>query len=214
MNWQLACFEQLESTQSYLCAQALSLPEGQCIIAHQQTAGQGRQARSWDSAPGGLYCSFLLKPSVLLPDLPFALWWAILKTLEEQSHLKLRLKAPNDILYGSGKLAGMLIDAKIQQNRPLYYVCGVGINLNQQTFASELAESAVSLRQATGQCWEPEEILNHFLEQFALIYQLLLAGDFEARILAALSGRPVQMGYNSPDSILFEEYWYGKSNAT
>lgn len=39
--------------------------EGTCVRARQQTAGQGRGGRAWHSPPGGgLYMSFLLRPSI------------------------------------------------------------------------------------------------------------------------------------------------------
>ncbi len=206
MNWLLRRFEEIDSTQTWLLEQAEHLPEGTCVVAGRQFAGVGRQQRSWQSESGGLYVSFLLKPERLLPELPWALAWALLDGLEAQTGLEIELKAPNDLILNNRKLAGMLIDSRLVDMRPLYYVCGFGVNLNQTSFSQN---PGISLLQITGQHWQPEQVLQGLLKRFAEIYALLLKGDFAAGILAALSGRQVRIGYNVPDTILFEEYWHG-----
>lgn len=185
------------------------LPEGSCYLARRQLAGHGREARGWESAEGGLYASFLLKPERLLPELPWALWWASLEALEALSGLSLTLKAPNDLLVEGRKLAGMLIDSRILQSRPLYYVCGIGVNLNQQRFGPDLEGHAVSLCQLTGRRWEPEAVLRALLLRFGEVYALLRQGGFAPALLAALGQRQVQIGYNGREFTLFEEYWHG-----
>ena len=210
--WQIQTFEQLASTQSWLCRQAEQLPAGTCILASCQSAGVGREARSWESAPGGLYASFLLKPERILPELPWALWWAVLAALEAASGLELTLKAPNDLLFEGRKLAGMLIDSRILQTRPLYYVCGLGINLNQRDFGAELAQRAVSLYQLSRREWNPELLLEQVLSRFGEAYELLQDGRLAVQIRAALGRRPVQIGYNGREFTTFEEYWHGREH--
>ncbi|MEZ0370023.1 MAG: biotin--[acetyl-CoA-carboxylase] ligase [Candidatus Sericytochromatia bacterium] len=206
--WQIQAFEQLDSTQSWLCRQAEQLPSGTCILASCQSAGLGREARSWESAPGGLYASFLLKPERILAELPWALCWAVLEALEQTSGLELTLKAPNDLLVDGRKLAGMLIDSRILQARPLYYVCGLGINLNQRDFGPELAQRAVSLYQLSGRESDPAQVIEQVLGRFGAIYALLGSGRFAAEMLAALGRRRVQIGYNGREFTSFEEYWH------
>lgn len=202
-------FGELDSTQRALVAQATELPAGSCFVAERQTAGHGREARSWASAPGGLYASFLLKPPGLLPELPWALNWAVLEALEHQTGLELTLKAPNDVLGQGRKLAGMLIDSRILGLRPEYYVCGLGINLNQRRFDAALADRAVSLFQLTGREWEPESVLAGVLKVFAEKYAWLGLAEFERRLLGCLGRRRVQLGYNGQEFTSFEEYWHG-----
>lgn len=208
MKWQTQRFVDLTSTQHWLKQRAAELPEGTCVYARQQSAGQGRQQREWQSNPGGLYFSFLLKPSRLLHELPWALWWACLQTLEESSGLRFQLKAPNDILWQGHKLAGMLIDSQIQGFQPLYYICGVGINLNQSQL--NLAhQPACSLWQLTQQIWPLSTFLSAFQTHFAGLYALLKQPDsFEAQLLTALGERPVQIGYNEARFIPLKEYWH------
>ena len=59
------CFAQIDSTNSYLKAEAMSgAPDGLCAIADRQTAGRGRAGRSFRSDAGqGVYLSMLLRPA-------------------------------------------------------------------------------------------------------------------------------------------------------
>lgn len=208
LRWTITPFDSLDSTQSYLRAHS-ELPEGTCVVARLQSAGQGREGRHWQSEPGGLYCSFLLKPQEILPDLPWALLWAVWESLEQQTGLKLSLKMPNDILYGMQKLAGMLIDSRIQGSKPEYYLCGLGINLNQRSFPPELEQEATSLAQVTQTNWDPDRVLEQVLNCFEEKYRFLQASDFAEHLLQALETRTVRISYNGPE-IAFKEYWHGR----
>ena len=59
------CFAQIDSTNSYLKAEAMAgAPDGLCAIADRQTAGRGRAGRSFRSDAGqGVYLSMLLRPA-------------------------------------------------------------------------------------------------------------------------------------------------------
>lgn len=187
------------------------LSEGTCILASSQTDGTGRGERFWDSHPGGVYLSFLLKPAFLLNDLPWALLWAVLESVERLSALPFEIKAPNDLLYQQKKIAGMLIDSRIQGLTPLYYVCGLGFNLNQTDFSPELYDKAVSLRQLSSQQHDPDLFCRRFLACFAEKYAFLLSGHFEKQILNALGNRLIYFSYNSPDSVTLKEHWNARA---
>lgn len=209
LHWELHQLETVDSTQRWIAERVNELPAGFCLRAERQTAGVGREQRAWSSDSGGLYLSFLLKPEVLLPLLPWGLWWSLLEAVETLCGVTLTLKAPNDLLFSGRKLAGMLIDARICASRPEYYICGVGLNVNQTVFAPELADQAISLRQATGQFWAQDRVQKAILTRFQRHYPLIVAQTLQQPLLDALAGRSVQIGYNRPHSFLpFEEYWY------
>ncbi|MGV3526835.1 MAG: biotin--[acetyl-CoA-carboxylase] ligase [Candidatus Sericytochromatia bacterium] len=208
LQWQVTSQTALDSTQSWIRERVTELSHGFCLTAERQHAGTGREQRSWESASGGLYLSFLLKPPVLLPQLPWALWWALITSLEAQAGVSLTLKAPNDILLQGRKLAGLLVDARLCAGQPEYYICGIGVNVNQTHFSPELAEQAISLRQFSGCQQSLAAVQQAFLDEFAAIYPLLLSQHLEGPLFQALGGRSVQIGYNRPHSFLpFEEYW-------
>lgn len=204
MNWQVIRFKTLDSTQSWLKSHYQELGEGACVLAERQSAGQGREGRQWHSDTGGLYFSFLLKPQRFQPDLPWLIWAACLSVVENLISAECTLKAPNDILYQGHKLAGSLIDAAIQGHRPNYYICGLGLNLNQACFPGDL--SAISLRQILGQELDRDRVLQAYLNAFADYYGCS-EQEQQQKLRATLGKRQIQIGYNKPEYVDFEEYW-------
>jgi BirA family biotin operon repressor/biotin-[acetyl-CoA-carboxylase] ligase len=98
---------------------ARALPIGSIVIADHQTAGRGRLDRRWESPPGtALLVSFVLPPN---PILSLA---AGVAAAEACGVGIVRLKWPNDLLLGGGKVGGVLVETT-----PTKAVCGIGINL-------------------------------------------------------------------------------------
>jgi BirA family biotin operon repressor/biotin-[acetyl-CoA-carboxylase] ligase len=122
-------------------------PRGTVVTADEQTAGRGRQGRSWTAPPGkALLYSAVLRP---LEErhalLPLAIPLAVCETAEElQPGTGCEVKWPNDVWVEGRKLAGVLIEAKPQDG---WAVIGVGLNLDigREEFPPELRESATSL---------------------------------------------------------------------
>jgi BirA family biotin operon repressor/biotin-[acetyl-CoA-carboxylase] ligase len=128
-------------------------PHGTVVTADEQTAGRGRQGRSW-TAPAGkaLLYSAVMRP---LDDrhllLPLAVPLAVCETAEKlEPGLECRVKWPNDVWVGGRKLAGVLIEAKPQDG---WAVIGVGVNLSisPEEFPAELRERATSLSGASAE---------------------------------------------------------------
>ena len=89
--------------------------EGIWLRAERQAQGRGRQGRSWDSPAGNLYASTLVRlrasdpPAASLALVAgIALWDAVDRHLRAKESLM--LKWPNDLLIGSAKLAGILLE--------------------------------------------------------------------------------------------------------
>lgn len=82
------------------------------LIAWHQTAGQGRQGRSWSSPAGaGLYASMIrrLEPS-LIQTLPLIVPTALASALRDTCGIACDLKWPNDLMVDRRKLGGVLLD--------------------------------------------------------------------------------------------------------
>jgi BirA family biotin operon repressor/biotin-[acetyl-CoA-carboxylase] ligase len=77
------------------------------------------------------------------PERSRAVASAIAVSLGELLPRRLRVKAPNDVMLDGRKLAGVLIE-----QADGLAVIGVGINVGQERFEGELAQTAVSLMQA------------------------------------------------------------------
>lgn len=77
-------------------------PEGEAVCARVQTAGYGRQGRSWSSPAGGLYLSVLLRPDVppaQLPTLSLVVGIAVRRALIRLTGSDdIQLKWPNDVV--------------------------------------------------------------------------------------------------------------------
>ena len=82
-------------------------PEGRVYLADEQTAGRGRGAHSWHSAPGaGIYVSVLLRPRVAPADilwLSLAAGLAVREAVRQVTSLEADIRWPNDLLLGKEK---------------------------------------------------------------------------------------------------------------
>jgi BirA family transcriptional regulator, biotin operon repressor / biotin---[acetyl-CoA-carboxylase] ligase len=133
-------------------------PSGTVVGAELQTAGQGRHGRSWVSGrESGLYFSTVLRLPLAPAQQPLvtmAVGLAVADAIESSTGIPVDLRWPNDVLIGDRKLCGILVQ---QHNAAL--VCGIGINVNQESFPEEIAPIATSLRLAAGRPMAREPIL-------------------------------------------------------
>jgi BirA family biotin operon repressor/biotin-[acetyl-CoA-carboxylase] ligase len=86
----------------------------------------------------------------------------------------LDLKWPNDLLIHGKKIAGILTEMNSEATRVRYIVVGIGINVNQASFPSELQRTATSLRLATGTEWSRVELCAALLKSLNREYRDLL----------------------------------------
>ena len=147
----LTVLDTVDSTNNYLRALAdRGASAGTVVLAQQQTAGKGRQGRSFYSPPDtGLYLSLLLKPDCAAEDIltltPMAAV-AAAEAVEAVSGETVRIKWVNDLLLRGKKICGILCESKFAQNtaKPDYVIVGIGINLTAPPdgFPPELREIA------------------------------------------------------------------------
>lgn len=106
--------------------------EGLVVTADVQTEGRGRRGRRWESPPGGLYMSFLLRPPIPpsgLNTLGLLVALALCRALDALGIEGASIKWPNDVMIGGGKLAGVLVEAAVDVEAVLWVVVGVGANV-------------------------------------------------------------------------------------
>jgi len=133
-------------------------PHGTVVTADEQTAGRGRQGRTWTAPPGkALLYSAVLRPldeRHLL--LPLAVPLAVCEAAEQlEPGIECQIKWPNDIWVEERKLAGVLIEAHMPgrgssgdaASQDGWAVIGVGLNLTiaADEFPPELRDTAASL---------------------------------------------------------------------
>src|ERR1017187_5767868 len=113
MIWRVEHFRVIDSTNSWLAAQASGgASEGLVALADFQSAGRGRLDRSWQApARSALLCSILLRPTLDADHLQLVIAAVALSarsTLVRLCGLRPDLKWPNDLVVGDQKLAGVL----------------------------------------------------------------------------------------------------------
>jgi BirA family biotin operon repressor/biotin-[acetyl-CoA-carboxylase] ligase len=126
-------YDEVPSTQDV--AHALGeagAPSGTLVVADAQSAGRGRGSNSWKSAAGaGIWLTMLERPhdSTVAGVLSLRLALRIAPVLERWTAAPIRIKWPNDLLVGDGKLAGVLTETRWRGPRLDWIAIGVGINV-------------------------------------------------------------------------------------
>lgn len=136
MNFTILRYDTLDSTNTEAANQARQgADEGVCIVADEQTAGRGRQGRSWVSEKGsGLYFSIILRPKGeqrYITLIPLMAGIAVYDLLLKGFLIKPDIKWPNDILVGEKKICGILSEAVDTPLGPAV-ILGIGINLKYE----------------------------------------------------------------------------------
>jgi BirA family transcriptional regulator, biotin operon repressor / biotin---[acetyl-CoA-carboxylase] ligase len=153
-------------------------PEGTIVLAEEQTAGRGRAGRSWHSERGtGIYVTLLLRPRISPVQAPLLTMMAGLSAraaIQAQATLTVDLKWPNDLLLDGKKLGGILTEMYAEPSQVRFVIVGIGLNVNQDKFPSELASLATSLRVQTGRSQSRMELLVRLLREFENDYNRFL----------------------------------------
>jgi BirA family biotin operon repressor/biotin-[acetyl-CoA-carboxylase] ligase len=132
-DWDVRWFESIDSTNSYLLAQAAEgAREGTVAVADHQRAGRGRLDRRWESPPGAsLLTSILFRPTFDPAELHLctaAVALAAAEACRQVAGVGPVIKWPNDLLVGEAKLAGVLAEADFTGGA-CAVVIGIGINV-------------------------------------------------------------------------------------
>lgn len=114
-------------------------PSGTLVTASGQSAGRGRQGRTWVATQDrALLCSILLRDPPRL--LPLAAGVAVASVVGPDA----AVKWPNDVLLSGRKVAGILVEGRPQER---WAVVGIGLNVavRPDDFPPELRDSAGTL---------------------------------------------------------------------
>ena len=116
------------------------------LLAKTQTAGRGRLGRSFFSE-NGIFMSVILAPEKISFDSGFltsAAAVAVCRAVTEKG-FSVGIKWVNDLLLDGKKICGILTEAVSLGNQTLAYVIGIGINVGQGEFPSEIRDIAGNL---------------------------------------------------------------------
>jgi BirA family transcriptional regulator, biotin operon repressor / biotin---[acetyl-CoA-carboxylase] ligase len=123
-------------------------PEFSTVLSEIQTAGRGRRAKVWHSPAGaGLYFTVLLRPTRPVAELgvlPLLAGVALQRAIKLQTGFEALLKWSNDLLISDGrKLAGILLEAEVEDGMARFVLLGMGLNMRTQDFPSDIPAAAL-----------------------------------------------------------------------
>ncbi len=180
-------FRVLASTNAFVKARGeAGEDEGLVVLADTQTTGVGRLSRFWRSPLGGLYFSFLLRPSMLAPSeiqlITLAAGVAVAKVLQQAYGLKASLKWPNDVLLGELKVAGILAEQSLKGSEVEFTVVGIGVNVNTplDEFPEDLKSKVSSLQEALKRSIDLPRLFGYLIGQLEYWYLRLRDKGFPA----------------------------------
>jgi BirA family biotin operon repressor/biotin-[acetyl-CoA-carboxylase] ligase len=157
-------------------------PEGTIITAISQLKGRGRRRRIWQDEPGqNVLMSIILRPPIPIEsihELTFVTSLAIADYLNIRFGISVLLKWPNDVLVDDKKIAGILIE-QASTDEGLAVVVGIGLNVNQSQFPSELSDIATSIALLAGNRYNIPEIAETLSSNILLQYKKYLSSGFE-----------------------------------
>ena len=204
LPWRVQVVDEVGSTSDEVRKAALAGEDsGLILFAESQTAGRGRRDNRWSSAKGKDFMFSLL----LRPEAPMVFWprlttlaaLALCRAVEIELPLKPQIKWPNDLYLNDRKICGLLAEA-VTVKGELALVLGVGMNVNNREFPSELTGQATSLLHELNAPSVREldrqslalTILKQFNTQFQRMDQSFHEVIAEVRVRSWLLGRQIR----------------------
>ena len=145
------------------------------FIADGQTAGRGRNGRSFFSPSGaGLYMSLAL-PINTSPDKAISFTAiaavAVCKAIEQLTDIRPAIKWVNDIYVSERKVCGILVEAMPDKDGNMAAVIGIGINVLGVDFPEELRDIAGSVESQCGVSLSRAELCTAVYDELLEIYR-------------------------------------------
>lgn len=138
-RWRIEEHESIDSTQR----RAGELPAWSAVVAREQTAGRGQRERTFVSDRGGLYLSAVLPyagEAGRARGFALAVGWALCVALRAAGFAEVRLRWPNDLMIGSRKIGGILVE---QVGRETLAV-GIGLNVRNAPWREDATLAATA----------------------------------------------------------------------
>ena len=183
IRFQIEKLGEVSSTNTLLLERAKQgAPEGLVLTARSQTAGRGKPGRQWISPVGkNLLFSILLRPPLSpaqAPMLTQIACRAVAKVLKEKYDITSEFKRPNDVMVGSKKICGTLVEAITSQSKLEAVVIGIGLNVNAAV--SDLPPDGVSMGATKGLDYSIDEVLSYLLDELSIkVHELYKTGTIK-----------------------------------
>lgn len=153
-------------------------PSGTLVVAEKQEDGRGRRGRSWESpAHEAVFMTLMLKPDINPNNasmLTLVTAMAVEKAICDCTGTEAQIKWPNDIVLNGKKVCGILTEMSAQFDYINHIVIGIGINVHNTHFPTEIQDKASSLLLETGKKVRRAELIEKVLERFEEYYAVYL----------------------------------------
>ncbi len=186
--------DSIDSTNNYALQQihAGLTQHGTAYFAKEQFAGKGQRGKSWTAnKDSNIILSVVINPHPLSVLQQFELCAcvavSVFEFFKKYAGDDTRIKWPNDLYWQDRKAGGILIENVIggkksevgsQKSEWRWAVAGIGINVNQTVFPGDL-KNPVSLKQITGQYYNPLELAKELHQILVTNFALLISAGFE-----------------------------------
>ncbi len=136
------------------------------VVTDQQYMGRGQMGTNWQSEAGKNLTFSVLKRfddfnAIERFQLNICISLALVAVLKDLQVPDIAIKWPNDILSGTSKICGILIENTLSGDKIHYSIIGIGLNVNQNTFDN--LENVSSLKLLLGRNLNLDELLNQIL---------------------------------------------------
>lgn len=135
------------------------------VFAHDQKNGRGRFQREWQSELDLSLTMSLVYRSYADHRSPWFIGMAV--ALAVAATIEGKVRWPNDVMLNGKKIGGVLTELIVSNRFGNVPVIGVGVNLNQAVFPSELENSATSLFLETSRIYNPKETAEAIIEKIS-----------------------------------------------
>lgn len=171
---------------------------GTIYSCNSQTAGRGKEGKSWFSLPGkGIYFSVILRPQKNIPLswLPYIPGISVCESVRELFNVSPAIKWPNDVYLEEKKFCGILIESSFGSEGFDYAIVGIGINVNHEKddFPEDLKERATSIKIVVGKEVDNDLLFENIIKKLNFWYEKLALNQISIihRTLNSLSFIPI-----------------------
>lgn len=178
--------EMVNSTNTYLQELLAYKPgDGTVVQTDVQTAGKGQRGNTWLAEPAKNLCCSVLYYTYFLPVshvfyLSKISALAVCQTLCELAPGKpFMIKWPNDVLLGTRKIAGILIENQLDASMLKNSIIGIGLNINQESFPEPISTRAISLIHVLHSPLPIDEVRDRLIGNLDQFYGLLQKGAYD-----------------------------------
>lgn len=165
-------YKKIDSTQSEIwrLIQTNSAPTGTLVIADIQTSGKGTHGRIWHTdEANNIAFSFFIKPNCnikKLDGITIKIAKIIVEIFKEKYEINLTIKEPNDIVFNSKKIGGILTQTKLNNETVKYLVIGIGINTAEENFSEDIKNLATSIKKEFNVDVNVKDFIAEFCNRF------------------------------------------------